>query len=261
MKNSEKLVLKATTALVLTASLTHAAVVFDGSGGNSSASTTPLTWSHTVTATTDSILLVSFSYEDASTNVGAVPSSITYGSQSLTPLLATTASNPGGENTLGIWYLLNPTAGASTITFAGLTIDTAANLVRGSSVSFSGSSEVPTLFQTDANTDSSAPTVSFTGILTDSALYAIMAYSASGTAQGTTAPVLTFPTGGSFTGGQAAHHAGYNLNVSGDFTAGSTSTSARSAMGAVILSTTVPEPSSVLLGALGVLGLLRRRRA
>lgn len=149
--------LKGALPLILAATHSQAAVSFDGANGASVASTTSLSWSHTITATTGTILMVAFSYEDASTNLGAVPSQITFGSQNFTPLFTVNANNTGGENLLSMWYLLNPTSGTNTITLTGLTLDTGTNLVRGSSVSFAGVTAAPTLFQTDSNVDSSAP--------------------------------------------------------------------------------------------------------
>lgn len=248
----------------LTASLSHAAVVFDGANGASGAASSSLAWSHTVSASTDSILMLAFSYEDGSATSGLNPSGITFGSQNFTQLLSVNSSGSGFENVLSIWYLMNPAAGTATITIPSVTLDTPGNLMRGSSVSFSGVSTAPTQFGSNTTNNNTVALLSFTAVPSGSALYNAVGFSGSTTGIGTTSPLLTVPTGGSFNSntGQAAHHAGYNLNVGGNFSAGSTTANGRVVQAGVILSASViPEPSmSFIWLPIGGLLLARRKR-
>lgn len=245
-------------SFLLGAQLSHAAVVFDSGNGASAVASAGLSWSHTVTTNNDRILMVAISFEESATIPVPGPTVVTFGSQTFTQLLSVTATGGGFDNQVSIWYLNNPLSGTGLITVSGVVLNPTGNDVRGSSASFSGAANTPTQFGT-FNTNATAQSVTFTGVAAGSAVYSAVNYSASGT--GRASGDLTFPTGGSFGGGQSAHGAGYALSpLGGTVTTGFTGTSARNPMGAVVIAP-IPEASSMALGLLGSLGLLRRRRS
>ncbi len=139
MKNpSPWLKLVATFVLALTAA-GRAAIAFDAVASTSATNAATVTWSHTVGSA--SILVVGLATEDTSTtslNVTAV----TYNGVALTAVSGSTAT--AGSSTLDrsqLFYLLNPPAGAHTVsvTFGG-----AVNNVAAGSVSLNGTSGAPT---------------------------------------------------------------------------------------------------------------------
>ena len=97
----------------------------------SSSNTSSLTWSHTVGANSNRILIVSISFRDG--NVSA--SSVTYGGAALTLIGA--VNSGGNQNRTEIWYQLAPPTGTASVVINM----TASKEVAGASVSYYGVSQ------------------------------------------------------------------------------------------------------------------------
>ena len=232
--------------------------------GTSGPTYSNLSWSHTLTATSNTVLMVAVSFEDGGSTFQS-PTSVSFGSESLTKI----ATDPGDSTSLNqvtLWYLVNPIATAATITVGGLTLNTVTNNVMGTSMSFAnaaGIGEVKTLAATATNT---APTLTFTGVTDGSAIFGAANFSSAAAVPSSLN--LTLPgtlnsgsEGAQFSGGQSSHGAGYLLNPNTTLQAVSFSpTNNRNPFAAAVI-LPIPEPSAAMLGGLGVLALLRRRRA
>ena len=112
-----------------------AAIAFDSAATKAVTNAASASWSHPVGTGTSTVLIVGLSTEDTSTTSLAV-SAITYNGVAMTAVASSTAT--AGSSTLDrtqLFYLLNPAAGAHTvsITFGG-----AVNGVSAGSVSLSG---------------------------------------------------------------------------------------------------------------------------
>jgi hypothetical protein len=141
----------------------HAAITFDSSSSVVSGTTTATTvsWSHTVGAGSNRILIVGVSIVDTSENS---VSSINYGGSALTRI-GTRNRNAGGYYYYTeMWYLLSPANGTNTIT---VNISNSASIAAGAA-SFAGvnlSSPLGTFVSANAN--NSAPTVNATTVAGD----------------------------------------------------------------------------------------------
>lgn len=259
--------------LLLTAAISQASVIvtFDASYGNKAANSAgDLTWSHTVASNSDRILMVAVTFEDTGAAY-KTPTAVTFGFQSFTQVTVA----PGdltSLNQVSLWYLVNPTVLTDSITISGLTLNSTGNNVMGTSMSFFGASGIGSsqIF----TTGSTASSLAFTGLADGSAIFGAANFSGATTVPAST--TLTLPGslatagapgglsgGAQFNTGQSAHGAGYKLDA--DITSqsvGFTSTSTRNPFAAVVITpAAIPEPTTVLLGSLGALALLRRRRA
>ena len=94
----------------------------------SAANVSSLTWSHTVGAGANRILLVSISFRDG--NVTAT--SVTYGGTALT--LIDSQNGPGNQNRTEMWYLLAPPSGTASV----VVNMSAGKRIVGASVSYTG---------------------------------------------------------------------------------------------------------------------------
>ena len=253
---------KVALSILLTASLSNAAVTLDAfTGAQVNYSTPllggPLTWSHTVGVGSDRALLVGIGYEDNG-SATAFPSSVTFGSQSLA-LVGTVdlaGATPGFRNAVALWYLDDPTAGMADITVGGLTLTVQNNDVKGYAGSFFNVAGYEK-FATSAT--SGGASLLFQGLTAGSAVFSA-ANNQNNTPTWTTS--LTSPAASSLGDGGSSLYGGYSLNLpAGDTTVTYGVTSGRTPALGVVL-TPVPEPSTAALALLGLSGLLvfRKRR-
>jgi hypothetical protein len=132
------IMLVAVMGLLLSAGLPSAygstVIAFDATANNScpAACGSTLSWSHTVGAGSNPILVVGISLVKFGLG-SAVVSGVTFGANSLTSSPSLTKMDPSGLYTAEIWYLLNPPTGLGTVTVTFSTIPSAAV---GSSVSY-----------------------------------------------------------------------------------------------------------------------------
>src|SRR4051812_48768267 len=125
-------------ALCLLPTRTSAAIAFDAAAGTSATNAAAVSWSHTVGTGTNNVLIVGLAMEDTSTASLAV-NSITYNGVAMTLVPSSTATD--GTSTFNrtvLYYLINPAAGAHTvsITFGG-----AVNGVDAGSISLNGAAQ------------------------------------------------------------------------------------------------------------------------
>ena len=116
---------------LLTCPLAHAAISVDSEA--TAASGTPnqvssLSWSHTVGASCNTILMVGISWRDG--NIATT--SVTYGGTALTKIGAVNAG--GNQNRTELWYLLAPATGTATVVVTG----NASKAIVAASISFTG---------------------------------------------------------------------------------------------------------------------------
>lgn len=150
---------------VFTVNSTSAAIAFDSAATRAVTNAASASWSHTIGAGSNMVLVVGLATEDTSTTSLNV-TAITYNGVAMTPVAGSTAT--AGSSTLDrtqLFYVLNPAAGAHTVsvTFGG-----AANGINAGSVSLSGVAQsAPTAAAintaTSGNTISASVAVATTG--------------------------------------------------------------------------------------------------
>jgi len=141
------------TVLMIVSSL-----VFDAASSNSSSNST-CTVSHTTGGGADGILIVGVDIFSATTSV---VSPITYGAQSLTFIRRDTETGDGNSST-ELWYLVNPTAGAGTIT---VNLTASRDVVCGA-VTFFGADTAAPIRAHNGSNGSGAPSVTVTSVAGD----------------------------------------------------------------------------------------------
>jgi hypothetical protein len=158
-------------------SLASGAIVIGNQAGNYDYNTTSITWSHTVGAGNDRILVVRVSNINATVSV----SSVTYGGTALTSLASATSGAGATNARASIWYLVAPPVGTATV----LVTLSAKTWAIGNSDNYSGVSQYAPFGPTASATGSStAPAVTVTSATGDLVLDAGAAQGAAGAAAG-----------------------------------------------------------------------------
>jgi|GEM_PF-3570328 len=198
---------------------------------------------------------------------GLADYSVTYGAESLT-VAASAVDTGAGAQTAAVFYLINPASSVADLTISVPPFDRfTASVVALSNVIGIASTG------TDGSTDGTADlTLNYSGLAGDFLVAASMDNSFTFNADVAVDPAISgdntpltalqIVNGGTNPEGGSGAWAG-PIGSSGSFTTTVDvhDNSSRNAGVAVVFSETVPEPSVALLGGLGLLGLLRRRRS
>ena len=127
-------------------------VIYDVSANGTDTVVSPKTWSHTVPAGNNRLLVVQLCVQGQGATAATV-TAVTYGGVAMTKVLTSTGANatPVWKNEVTYWFLLRPAVGTGTIS-ATITAPTSLPDYGGYSVDFQGASQSLTPDATGTNT-------------------------------------------------------------------------------------------------------------
>lgn len=139
---------------ILTRQPTVLPIVFDAVSSSAVLSTTTGSWSHTTTSAANSLMLVSVTGDNTSSDPSCTHTTgVTYNSVAMTPYVAYPGTNAG--RCVEVYYLVNPSSGTHNVTITA-TSGQAGNSYGGMAITYSGPAQTSTM---DGNNSGGASSV------------------------------------------------------------------------------------------------------